>query len=137
MSEESTTPELVERVQVIFEAADRGDFDTILAFYAPDAVWVGRLFGVEGVDAIRQLWAEYYETFQEFRVSLEEVRDFGSGVVLAANHHRGRVFGSGALIDQRATFVYEFAGGLVARVTEYDHPHEARITAERLAEERG
>jgi hypothetical protein len=33
MSEEPTTPDLVERVHVIQEAADRADFDTILQFY--------------------------------------------------------------------------------------------------------
>jgi ketosteroid isomerase-like protein len=39
MSEESMTPDLVEHVRAILEAADRADFDSILAFYAPDAVW--------------------------------------------------------------------------------------------------
>jgi len=40
MTEESTTPDLVEKVRVMLEAADRADFDAALAFYAPDAVWV-------------------------------------------------------------------------------------------------
>jgi ketosteroid isomerase-like protein len=137
MSEESTTPDLVERIRIIFEAADRADFDSITPFYAPDAIWVGRLFDTEGVVAIRDLWTEYYTTFEEFRVTLEGVRDFGNGVVLAENHHRGRVRGSGTLIDQRAAFVYEFTNDLVVRVTEHDDRDEARAAAERLAEERG
>ena len=137
MPEESTTSDLVERVRIIFEAADRSDFDAILGFYAPDAIWVGRLFDTKGGVAIRDLWAEYYGTFDEFRVSLEEVRDFGNGVVLAANRHWGRVIGSAVPIDQRAAFVYEFVDGLVVRVTECNDLDEARAAAERLAQERG
>ena len=39
MADQPTTASLVDRVRVILEAADRADFDAILAFYAVDAVW--------------------------------------------------------------------------------------------------
>jgi ketosteroid isomerase-like protein len=38
MSEESTTPDLVERVQRIVAAMNARDFDAAMSFYAPDAV---------------------------------------------------------------------------------------------------
>jgi ketosteroid isomerase-like protein len=55
MPEKSMTPDLVESVRLILDAADRADFDTTLEFYAPDAVWVmpdGNL-AFEGADATR------------------------------------------------------------------------------------
>jgi hypothetical protein len=39
MSEESTTPGLVELTRRIFEAANRRDLDVTQSFYAPHAVW--------------------------------------------------------------------------------------------------
>ena len=38
MSEESTTPDLVELARHPFEAANRSDLDAVMSFYAPDAV---------------------------------------------------------------------------------------------------
>jgi hypothetical protein len=39
MTEESTTPDLVERMREVFEALSRGDFDAITRFCAPDAIY--------------------------------------------------------------------------------------------------
>ena len=39
MPEESTTPDLVEVVTGLFEAADRRDWDAMIGPYAPDAIW--------------------------------------------------------------------------------------------------
>ena len=39
MSEESTTPDLVELTRGRVEAANRRDFDAMVSFFAPDAVW--------------------------------------------------------------------------------------------------
>jgi hypothetical protein len=39
MSEKSATPDLVELVRGILAAANREDWDAILAYYASDAVW--------------------------------------------------------------------------------------------------
>ena len=38
-SPESTTSELVERTRAFIAAANRQDFEVMVAFYAPDAVW--------------------------------------------------------------------------------------------------
>jgi ketosteroid isomerase-like protein len=39
MSEQSKTPDLVELVGRLFEAANRRDFDAVMRFYASDGVW--------------------------------------------------------------------------------------------------
>ena len=54
MSEESTTPDLVERWRQTNEAFVRRDFDEMMSFFAPDAVWdlssagIGRFEGYGG-----------------------------------------------------------------------------------------
>jgi ketosteroid isomerase-like protein len=39
MSEESTTPDLVEQARQLMEAGGRRDIGALMSFYAPDAVW--------------------------------------------------------------------------------------------------
>ena len=138
MSEESTATDLVERVRVILEAADRADFDTILTFYAPDAVWELRAGGTfKGLAAIRGLWEDYYAAYEEFEIEVEELLDFGRGVILAINQQKARPFGSTADVRTREAFIYEWRDGLVVRVTMYGDIDQGRAAAERLAESRG
>jgi len=59
MSEESTTPDLVELVRRSVEAAGKRDLDAHMAFYAPDAVWDASPMGIgtfEGQAAMRGFW---------------------------------------------------------------------------------
>ena len=58
MPEESTTRDLVERTRILaalFEAGNREDFDTMMSYFAPDAVWEVVALGtrLEGAAAIR------------------------------------------------------------------------------------
>jgi ketosteroid isomerase-like protein len=138
MSEDSTTPALVELTRRQFEFADRAHWDAILETYAPDAVWElreGATF--EGVDAIRELWVDYFSAYEEFGIETEEILDFGNGLVLAVNQQEGRLVGSTSHIRTREAFVYTWRGGVVVRVTMYRDIDEARAAAERLAESRG
>src|SRR3989442_12648349 len=63
MSEESTTPDLVERWQETADAYARRDIHTAMRFYAPDAVWDGSSAGVggyfEGATAIRSFLEDW------------------------------------------------------------------------------
>jgi len=136
MSEESTTPDLVECVRSMFEAAEREDFDAVLDFYVAQAVWRGTVDDAEGVPAIRELWVSYFSAFEELRLILDDVVDFGKGVILAAQRHVGRLVGGVALAERRA-FVYVFVDGRVVWVRDYADIDEGRAAAERLAEERG
>jgi ketosteroid isomerase-like protein len=137
MSEEPSNSGLVDRVRLIFEAADRADWDEILRFYAPGAVWESMGMGTfEGVTAIRALWEDYDSSYEEVRIEAEEILYYGNGVVLCVNLHTARPPGSAQQVRRRVTFVYCWVEGLVTRVSEYADSHEARAAAERLAKER-
>jgi ketosteroid isomerase-like protein len=140
MSEESTTPDLVELVRRHIDAANRRDWDAIVSQYASEAVWdVSRfdLGRVEGSEAIRALFEDWTSAFGDWSIELNDVATFGDGVALATCRQRGRPLASGAYVDGREAFVYEWVDGVILRLTAYPDPDEARAAAERLAEERG
>ena len=91
MSEESTTPDLVELVRGILEAANREDWDAILAHYAPDAVWdmSDGMGTFEGPSAIRGFWQDWWSSYERLEIDVLEILDVGNGVVLAAFHLKG------------------------------------------------
>src|ERR1700751_4667440 len=95
MARESNRHQLAERVRVMFEAADRAEFDTALGFYANDAVWVmaDEIATFEGVDAIRGHWEEWYAAYEDFRFEAREIAELDNGVVLAVARQGGRVGG--------------------------------------------
>ena len=138
MSGESTTPDLVERMRSLGEAANVGDFDAMLGFFAPDAVWEGTLEStLEGVAAIRGFWEDWYASYAEFCVEQEEVLDLGNGVVFAVFVQKARLAGSSGEVGLRYAAVIVWVEGVIVRVTNYTYPDEGRAAAERLAEERG
>jgi len=47
MAEESTTPDLMELAQRRVDAADSGDVDAMVSFFASDAVWDSTSMGFE------------------------------------------------------------------------------------------
>ena len=139
MSQEPTTPDLVELGQRMFEAANRRDFDAVLSFFAPDAVWetVGLGTTFEGVAAIRGFWQDWWAGYEELWVELEEPLDLGNGVTFGVVVTKGRPVGSSGFVRHKNAVVTVWVGGLVARVTNYPDAAEARAAAEQLAEERG
>jgi uncharacterized protein (TIGR02246 family) len=137
MSEESTTPDLVELVGTAFEAANRRDLDAVASSFAEDATFDGRALGdhFEGRAAIRSFLEDWFGTYEELEFGLEEVRDLGNGVVFAVVVQNGRPAGSAGHLRQREGWVVLWVRGLIARLTTYE-VDEARAAAERLAEER-
>ncbi len=137
MSEESTTPDLVELMGRAFEAVNRRDLDAVVSSFAEDATFDGRALGdhFEGRSAIRSFVKEWWASYEELEYGLEEVRDLGNGVVFAVVVQNGRPVGSAVHVRQREGWVFVWVRGLVARiaVSEVD---EARAAAERLAHER-
>jgi ketosteroid isomerase-like protein len=136
MSEESTTPDLVELVRKQVEALDRGDLDGVMSSVAEDAVLDGRVESLEGRTAIRGFLPDWFRAFDELDVELAEVSDLGSGVVFAVVIQDGRLVGSPGRVRQREGWVYLCVGGSIERLTTDPDVDEARATAERLAEER-
>ena len=138
MSEESTTPDLVELVHRQAEAANRRDLDCATSSFAPDAVFDGRALGdhFEGRAAIRSFLEDWFGAYEALEFGFEEVRDLGNGVVFAVVIQNGRLVGSAGHLRQREGWVYVWIRGLIARLT-ISEVDDARAAAERLAQERG
>ena len=140
MSEESTTPDLVEFTRHSVEAANRGDFDALLRGYAPDAVWdlnpLGGLGTFEGHAAIRGFLEDWFRAWEELDFELEEVSDLGGGVVFAVVIQDGRPVGGDGRVRQREGWVYLWMAGSIVRLTTSE-VDQARAAAERLAEQPG
>ena len=135
MPEQSTTPDLVERVRGLVGALDRCDLDSIVSFHAPDAVVEAAVGRFEGVAAIRGFVADWLANYDEFAATLEEVRDLGNGVTFAVIRQQGRLVGSGH-VQLLHAMVNVWVDGVIARTITGPDIDEDRAAAERLAKER-
>ena len=140
MPEESTTPDLAEVGRRFLEAANRRDFDAVMSFFAPDAVWESTyLEASEGVAAIRGVFEDLARPFEQLEVEVEEILDLGGGVGFAVIVLRGRPVASSGQVEQRNALWAIWTEDKITRLkvwldTDID---QARAAAERLAEERG
>jgi ketosteroid isomerase-like protein len=141
MPEESTTPDLAELSRRLNVAVNRGDIDAALAMYTPDAVFdASPMDGVviEGRDAIRGFWEDWFGAYEEWEQVAEELRDLSNGVGFGVLRLRARPAGSSGFVELHYASVTIVRGdGLVERGTYYTDINEARAAAERLADERG
>jgi ketosteroid isomerase-like protein len=98
MSEESTTPDLVELVRRAYDAIKRRDFDSLVGLYALDAVLEARTVAerFEGRTAIRSLFEDFTSMFEQYDAKPGETLDLGHGVVFVANRLTARLPGSDA-----------------------------------------
>jgi ketosteroid isomerase-like protein len=135
MTEESTTPDLVEVVRRLFEASNRRDFDAVMRFYAPDGVWeatgIGQSF--DGEAAIRGLYGDWVGGYEKHEIVLDEGKDLGNGVVFADLTQGGRLAGSTGEVRSREGWIFRFVDGKIVWVT----GRGTLAAAERLAQERG
>jgi len=141
MSQEPTTPDLVELSRGLFDAAQRREFDAILLRYAPDAVWdmnpLGGLGTFEGHAAIRGFWQDWFGNYEELEIGLDEILDLGNGVIFAVVNQKGRPVGSSGDVRLLYAVVGVWVEGLFVRITHYGDIDEGRAAAERLVESRG
>src|SRR2546423_14267277 len=93
MSEESTTPDLLERVRGLVGAVDRCDVDAFVSFQALDAVLEAAVGRFEGVAAIRGFFEDWLANYEKFAATLEEARDLGNGVTFGVIRQQGRLVG--------------------------------------------
>ena len=140
MSEKSATRDPVELTRRLYETMDRDwDFDTLAGFFAPDAVWdlsESHLGIYEGVVAIGDFLVGYWATWEDHHHEIEEILDFGHGVLSVAIWEDGCPRGSDRRVQARHLQVFEWVQGEIVRITGYPDIEEARAAAERLAEER-
>src|SRR5437867_10589613 len=129
MASQSKRPDLAERVRVMFEEADRAEFDTALGFYAEDAVWVmaDEIATFEGVDAIREHWEEWYAAYEDFRFEARDIAELGNGVVFAVARQGGRLGGGRGALSQELALVYEWSDDLIVRVRAFFDIDRARV----------
>src|SRR5271166_984823 len=138
MSEEPTTPDLVEPTRRAIEAVNRRDFDAVESFYAPDAVLRGAEAGTfEGIAAIRELSEDMLRPYEDFHVEAEEITDLCNGVGFAVIVVTGRPVGSTGEVRFRWASVAIWTNGVIDQEMRNVSIDEARASAERLAEERG
>ena len=140
MPEESTTPDPVALTRQSFEAGRRHDIDAVMGFYAPNAVWDMSDVGIgifKGVAAIRSFVEDWWGTWGDHTMEVEEIVHLGHGVVLLSVREDGRLVGSDGHVEQRRVGVLVWVRGVIERNATYADINEARAAAERLAEERG
>jgi ketosteroid isomerase-like protein len=137
MPEESTTPDPVALTRRAFEAVNQRDIDAVMSFFAPDAVFDGRVEVSEGRAAIRAVLDDWFGSFAELRMEGEAFVVLGEGVVLAVVNQDGRLVGVDRQVHQREGWVICWsADGLLVQLTTRTDIDEARAAAERLAESR-
>jgi ketosteroid isomerase-like protein len=138
--EESTTPDVVEITRRVFAAAARRDLDALTSFFAPKAVWDRSDLGMgvlEGDAAISADLEDWWRNYEEWEIALDEVVDFGQGVVLSISKQVGSLPGASERLRRNNADIWRFADRMVVRWTAYADVDDARAAAERLAEERG
>ena len=139
MSEESTTPDLVELTRRNVEAVNRRDIDAVMSRIPSDGVYDTLPAGLmvhEGPAAIRAFISEWWDAFEELTLVPEEVLDLGHGIVLAVVCQDARPANSTSPVRRREAYVLEWVEDMIRRTTVYTDIDEARVDAERLAEER-
>jgi ketosteroid isomerase-like protein len=138
MSDESTTPDLVERQRQAVEAGGRRDWDGAMSFYAPDAVWDASATGIgtfEGAAAVRRFFEDWVGAYEEYGHEIVESWDLGNGVVFTVLDIDGRLAGSTSRVQERWSWTATWVEGKCERVVVRSDIDEARAAAERLAEE--
>src|SRR5450631_246377 len=136
MSQESTTPDLVEPSRRALDATNRRDFDAAASLYAADAVCRGPEIGTfEGRSAIRGLLEDFLSAYEDFQAEPEEIIDLGNGVTFAMTVFKARLTGSSGGLKLRFPSVTIWTDGIIERQTHYHYTNidEARAAAERLA----
>ncbi len=138
MSEESTTPDLVELMRGL---SDAPSVEETIGYYAPDAVYDMSKLGMGvfvGRTAIRTFLDDWETRYEDLQDEVREIVDLGGGVVLLDAQMSAHVVGSPAhaRVNARYGYVFVWVDGKVTRATPYPDIEEARAAAERLVEER-
>ena len=134
--QQSRTSSALELTRESFEAADSGDFDWMISFYGPDAVFDMAPWGLgtySGLAAIRGFFEDWIGAFDEFEMKVEEIVDLGNGLTFTVARQDARPAGSKNSLTLRHGAVAEWAEGVLLRVTNHPDIDEARAVAERLA----
>jgi ketosteroid isomerase-like protein len=90
----------------------------------------------EGVAAIRGFLEDWFATWQDLVLEIEEILDLGHGVVFAPVREEDRPTGSAGHVEQLRGWVTLWVQGKIVRAEIYLAIDEARAAAVRLAQDR-
>jgi ketosteroid isomerase-like protein len=127
------SPQDLETVHRIFEAFNRRDVDGLTATLDPEMEWhplLGDLGGgvYRGHEGARRLVSEINETWEAFRIELEDLVEAGELIfVFSRSHGRGR--GSGLEADIAFVTVLEMREGRLLRGRSFATLEEALAAA--------
>ncbi len=129
--------ENVEIVKRSIDAVNRRDLDAYAALITPDFELIPAMTGFTGVNFRgREGFGRYLEelgdTWEEFRVAVEEFRDLDA-MVLVFMRLEARGKGSGVPVTARQAFICDFRRDKISRVRSY-LDHDEALRAAGLAE---
>ena len=130
MSEEN-----VEVVRRVLQAFADGDLDAMPELWDPDIDWraaegaIDDIGEMHGPVAVRRYIQDWIDTFDDFGVVVEELRDVGDDRVLSIQRGKGRAKLSDIEIDLRYAVVNTVRDGKVVRVREYLNVEDALAAA--------
>lgn len=110
-------------------ASEAGDFETVLAAFDPDVVWVndagaGPWAGrYEGIDAVAGMFAEFLGFFEGTFV--QEVVDVCTSDDRAVVVHQEWGEHGGHTFENRAVWVHRYEGGRIVEVWTFDVDRDA------------
>jgi ketosteroid isomerase-like protein len=120
----------VEVVRSFFTAFAERDLDAAARVLHPEVEIQPAIVGgperviYRGVDGNRQFWADIDAAWTEFRIDVEEFRDFGEGVLVL-----GRAFarapGSGIALDEASAWIATVREGQIARFRSFTNRRDA------------
>jgi len=139
VSEESTTPDVVQLTRLAMASIRRGEFG---AYGSPDIVLDTAGYGMGAFkrrEAVIGFFKDWTSSFDDLKFEADEILDLGHGVALTLYHQEGRPIGASNYVRVRSAMVMLWVDGLIVRNTVYPENDidEARAAAERLALERG
>jgi ketosteroid isomerase-like protein len=123
--------ENVETLRELVEAFNRGDFDAALERVHPDVEWRSLdsfpdAGTYRGADGVRKFFETWIDTFQGFRLHLQQCAAVDEHLVVATFRASGEGAGSGVEVES-PVFVQllEFRDGLMVRTQMFQTEHEA------------
>ena len=123
--------ENVEVVRRMLQAFADGGLDAMAEFWDPDIDWraaegaIDDVGEMHGPVVVRRYIQDWIDTFDDFSVVVEELRDVGDDRVLSIQRLKGQAKLSGAETDLRYALVSTVRDGKVVRAREYLNAEDA------------
>jgi ketosteroid isomerase-like protein len=126
--------ENVEIVRRVYEASGRRDREAVLALYHPEVVWdmshhpmvlvLGEPTYRVGHEGLRAWFQDWYEAFEDFEHTCEELIEVGDQVV-SVGTDRGHGRESGVDVERQIAGLWTIREGKIVRVVWFPSREEA------------